>query len=55
MRFVIRGVCWNAGNDIFIDAQNENGEWTIVCLNDLMKYCIKENSRVNIVIDVEDN
>lgn len=55
MKYIIKGMYWNAGNDIFIDTQNENEEWVVICLNDLMKNHIKENSRVSIVIDVEDN
>lgn len=54
MKCTIKGIYWNAGDDIFIDVQNEYGEWKIICLNDLMKNCIKENSRVSIAIDVED-
>ena len=52
MRYVIEGMYWYAGDDIFIDTHDENG-WTVVCLNDLIKDHIKENSNVKIVIDVE--
>lgn len=55
MKCVIEGMYWNAGDDIFIDIQNEyGGKWKTICLNDLMKNSIKENSMVSIVIDVED-
>ena len=55
MKYIIKGMYWNAGDDIFIDIQNEDGgKWKTICLNDLMKNGIKENSNVSIVIDVED-
>jgi hypothetical protein len=53
MRYVIEGMYWYAGDDIFIDTQNDNDGYTAVCLNDLIKDHIKENSNVKIVIDVE--
>jgi hypothetical protein len=53
MRYVIEGMYWYAGDDIFIDTQNDNDGYTVVCLNDLIKDHIKENSNVKIVIDVE--
>ena len=46
-RYVIEGIYWNAGDAIFIDTQNDEGGWTVVCLNDLMKDNIKENSKAN--------
>lgn len=54
MKYVIDGIYWSAGDDIFIDTQNDDSGYTVVCLNDLMKDHIKENSRVTVVINVED-
>lgn len=54
MKYVIDGMYWSAGDDIFIDTQNDDSGYTVVCLNDLMKDHIKENSRVTVVINVED-
>lgn len=52
-RYVIDGMYWNAGDVIYIDTQNDSGGYTVVCLNDLIKDHIKENSKVTIVIDVK--
>ena len=52
MRYVIEGMYWSADNNIYIDTQDECG-YTVVCLNELIKDHIKENSNVKIVIDVE--
>lgn len=54
-RYVIDGMYWNAGDDIFIDTQNDDGGYTVVCLNELIKDHIKENSKVTITIDVKNN
>lgn len=53
-KYVIKGMYWAAGNDIFIDMQNENEEWVVVRLNDFIKNNIEENTRISIVIDVEE-
>lgn len=53
-RYVIEGIYWNAADAIFIDTQNDEDGWTTVCLNDLMTDNIKENSKVTIVIDVQE-
>ena len=52
-RYVIEGMYWKAGDSIYIDTQNDNEGYTVVCLNDLIKNNIMENSKVTIVIDVE--
>ena len=54
-RYVIDGMYWNAGDDIFIDTKNDDEGYTVVCLNELIKDHIKENSRVTITIDVKNN
>lgn len=54
-RYVIEGMYWYAGDDIFIDTQNDDDGYTVVCLNELIKDHIKENSNVRIIIDVEKN
>lgn len=53
MRYVIDGMYWYAGDNIYIDTHNDECGWTVVCLNELIKDHIKENSKVTIVIDVE--
>jgi hypothetical protein len=53
MRYVIDGMYWSAGDNIYIDTQNDEDGYTVVCLNELIKDHIKENSKVTIVIDVE--
>lgn len=52
-RYVIDGMYWSAGDNIYIDTQNDDTGYTVVCLNELIKDHIKENSKVTIVIDVE--
>ena len=52
-RYVIDGMYWSAGDNIYIDTQNDDADWVVVCLNDFIKDHIKENSKVTIVIDVE--
>lgn len=54
-RYAIEGMYWYAGDDIFIDTQNDDDGYTVVCLNELIKDHIKENSNVRIIIDVEKN
>ena len=51
-KYVIEGMYWCAGDNVYIDTHDENG-WTVVCLNELIKDHIKENSNVKIIIDVE--
>ena len=53
-RYVIEGKYWKAGDDIFIDTQNDDSGYTVVCLNDLIKDNIKEETNVTIIINVED-
>ena len=53
-RYAIDGTYWCAGDNIYIDTQNDDMGWTVVCLNDLIKDHIKENSHVTIVIDVRE-
>ena len=52
-RYVIQGMYWRAGDNIYIDTQNDDDGWVVVCLNDLIKDNIEENTNVTIVIDVE--
>lgn len=52
-RYVIDGTYWSAGDKIYIDTQNDDDGYTVVCLNDLIKDRIKENSKATIVIDIE--
>jgi hypothetical protein len=53
-RYVIEGIYWKAGDNIYIDVQNDECGCTSVCLNDLIKNNIAENTNVTIVIDVEE-
>ena len=53
-RYVVAGMYWNAGDELFIDTQNDDNGWVSVCLNDLIKNNIKPNTKVTIVIDTED-
>ena len=53
MRYAIEGVYWSSGDNIYIDTQNDDDGYTVVCLNELIKDNIKENSKVTIVIDVD--
>lgn len=52
-RYVIKGTYWKAGDNIYIDTQNDDMSWTVVCLNDIFNWHIKEESKVTIVIDVD--
>ena len=54
-KYVIEGMYWSAGNSIYIDTQNDDDSYTVVCLNELIKDHIEENSNVKIVINVESN
>ena len=54
MRYVIEGMYWRAGDNIYIDTQNDDCGYTVVCLNELIKDNIKENTNVTIIIDVEE-
>lgn len=51
-RYAIEGTYWHAGDNIYIETQNDDAGITEVCLNDLIKDHIKENSKVTIVVDV---
>lgn len=53
MRYVVEGTYWYAGDSIYVETQNDECDITEVCLNDLIKDHIKENSKVTIVIDAE--
>lgn len=54
-RFVLEGKFWFAGDRIFIEVKDEYAKevYNEVCLNDLMKDHIKEESEVRIIIDVK--
>lgn len=52
-RYAIEGTYWRAGDNIYIDTQNDDMGYTVVCLNDLIKDHIKEESKVTIIIDVD--
>lgn len=54
-KYVIEGIYWSAGDNIYIDTQNDDDGYTVVCLNELIKDHIEENSNVKIVINVESN
>ena len=56
-RYVIKGKFWWAGDKIFIETEEEgmNELPTEVCLNDLMKNNIAEESEITIVIDTKRN
>ena len=54
-KYIINGMYWNAGDDIYIDIQNDDDSYTVVCLNEFIKEHIKENSKVAIIIDVENS
>ena len=53
--FVLEGKFWFAGDRLFIEEKDEYAKevYTEVCLNDLMKDHIKEESEVRIIIDVK--
>lgn len=53
-RYVIDGMYWRAGDDIYIDTQNDDADWVVVCLNDFIKDHIEENTNITIVIDVKE-
>lgn len=54
-KYAIEGLVWWAGDNVYIETEKRgmNGLPTEVCLNDLIKDHIKENSKITIVIDVE--
>ena len=52
-RYVIKGRYWRAGDNIYIDTQNEDMDLVIVCLNDFIKENIDEETKVTVTIDVE--
>lgn len=54
-KYVIDGMYWHTGDNIYIDTQNDEDGYTVVCLNELIKDHIKENSKVTIIINVEKN
>ena len=54
-KYIINGMYWNAGDDIYIDRPNNDDTFTVICLNEFIKTHIKENSNVTIIIDVEEN
>ena len=53
MRFVVEGKYWRAGDNIYIDTQIDDCGYTVVCLNELIKNNIDEESDVTSVIDVK--
>lgn len=53
-KYVIEGMYWTAGDDIFIDVKNDD-VFTVVCLNNFIKKNIKENTNISITIDTGDN
>ena len=54
--FVLEGKFWYAGDRLFIEVKDELAKevYDEVCLNDLMKKHIKEESKVTITINIED-
>lgn len=56
-RYVVEGLFWYAGDNMYIETEEKgtNGLPTEVCLNDLMKDNIAENTKITIVIDVKEN
>ena len=54
--FVLKGKFWHAGDRLFIEEKDEFAKevYTEICLNELMKDHIKEESNVKIVISFED-
>lgn len=53
MRYAIEGMYWSAGDNIYIETQNDDTGITEVCLNELIKDHIEENSKITIIIDVK--
>lgn len=53
--YVIKGMYWCAGNNVYIDTQDDENGYSVVCLNGLIKQHIKENSNVTIVINFEES
>lgn len=54
-KYVIEGTYWSAGDSIYIDTQDDNCDYTVVCLNELIKEHIRQNTKVTIVINVDEN
>ena len=56
-RYVIEGKFWCVGDKIFIETEEKgmNELPTEVCLNDLIKDNIAEESEITIVIDTKNN
>lgn len=53
-KYVIEGMYWSAGDNIYIDTQDDDDGCTVVCLNELIKDHIKQNAKVTIVINVRE-
>ena len=54
-KYIINGMYWSAGDNIYIDIPNDDDTYTVVRLNEFIKDHIKENSNVTIIIDVENS
>lgn len=52
-QFVVEGVFWSAGDNVYIDVKGDE-VYNCVCLNELMKRNIKENSKITVTIDIKD-
>ena len=51
----MKGIIWYAGDVIFIETKNHDGLIREKVLVDILKENIKENSKVHIIINAEDN
>jgi hypothetical protein len=53
MRYVFEGTYWKAENNVYIDTQDDEYGYSVVCLNGFIGKHIKVGSKVTVVIDVE--
>ena len=53
-KYVIKGMYWKAGDDIFIDTKNDD-RWSVTNLADFIRHNIEENTKVTITIEVHEN
>lgn len=52
-KLIVKGMYWSAGDHIFIDHKDDEGKWQVVCLNDLLKKNLPDNSIIEIEITIK--
>lgn len=52
-KLIIHGMFWSAGDNIYIDVRDNEGKCKCVCINDLMKEHIEQNTILDIEITIE--